>query len=327
MCLRRLEPNRPQRVTRVPQPDFGGRMKRARSQLRPSGGNPEVTLDTFKRLLDSLKSQPKANVFLASFSLVALIGLIDYLTSSEFSFSLFYLLPVFLVVWFLGRGAAELFVLVTAGFWTFSEFLANPALRYPVAPFWNLFMRIGVLYAFTYLLLRLRKELDREAQLSRTDPLTGAANPRAFREIAQRELERSQRYGRATTVSYIDLDNFKHVNDRYGHRAGDELLQVVVSTLLRNVRTTDTVTRIGGDEFIVLMPETDHTRAVPAVQKLRALLLGAVQERGWPVTFSIGVMTFRTPPASVEVMVQKVDGLMYAVKNGSKDAINFEFDG
>ena len=283
-----------------------------------------ISLGAFKILLEGLKKQPKINVFLASFSLVALIGLFDYFISPEFSFSLFYLLPVFMVVWFLGRGAAELFVLVTAGFWTFSEFLSNPALQHPVAPFWNLFMRIGVLYAFTYLLRRLRQERDREAQLSRTDPLTGAANSRAFQEIAQRELERSQRYGRATTVSYIDLDNFKLVNDRYGHRTGDELLQVVVSTMLRNVRATDTVTRIGGDEFIVLMPETDHTRAQPAVQKLRALLLGAMQERGWPVTFSIGVMTFCTPPASVEVMVQKVDGLMYAVKNGSKDAIKFE---
>ena len=283
-----------------------------------------MTLDTVKTLLAGLKSQPKANVFLAAFALVALIGFVDYFASAEFSFSLFYLLPVFLVVWLLGRGAAELFILVTAGFWTFSEVLASPALRYPVAPLWNLFMRIGILYAFAHLLRRLEGERAREALLSRTDPLTGAANPRAFQETAQRELERSQRYGRATTVSYIDLDNFKLVNDRFGHKTGDELLQVVAHTLLRNVRASDTVTRIGGDEFIVLMPETDHTRAEPAVRKLRALLLGAMQERGWPVTFSIGVMTFRTPPDSVEVMVQKVDGLMYAVKNGSKNAINFD---
>ena len=283
-----------------------------------------MTLDTVKSLLEGLKSQPKANVFLAAFALVALIGLLDYFASAEFSFSLFYLLPVFLVVWLLGRGAAELFILVTAGFWTFSEVLASPALQYPVAPLWNLFIRIGVLYAFAHLLRRLEGERAREALLSRTDPLTGAANPRAFQETAQRELERSQRYGRATTVSYIDLDNFKEVNDRYGHKTGDELLQVVAHTLLRNVRASDTVTRIGGDEFIVLMPETDHTRAEPAVRKLRALLLGAMQERGWPVTFSIGVMTFRTPPASVTAMVQKVDGLMYAVKNGSKNAVKFD---
>ena len=138
-------------------------------------------------------------------------------------------------------------ILLTAGLWTLSDVVSSSSTL--ITLLWNLLIRLGFLYAFTYLLLTLKKGLEREAALSRTDPLTGAANVRAFYEIAQRELERTGRYSGATTVVYLDLDNFKAVNDRFGHQVGNDLLQLVVRTLQRNVRVTDTVTRMGGDEF------------------------------------------------------------------------------
>ena len=118
-------------------------------------------------------------------------------------------------------------------------------------------------------------------------------------------MERTGRYSGATTIVYFDLDNFKSVNDRFGHQVGNELLQLVVRTLQRNVRVTDTVTRMGGDEFVIFMPETDQHQAKPAVQKLRRLLLEAMQTRNWPVTFSIGVYTFHKPPGDVSAMIHR----------------------
>ena len=97
----------------------------------------------------------------------------------------------------------------------------------------------------------------------------------------------------------------------------------MATTLEKNVRTTDTVTRIGGDEFVVLMPETDSQHAEPAIYKLRALLDHAMKKRGWPVTFSIGVLSFQIPFASVDAMLNHVDRLMYEVKNRHKDDVTF----
>lgn len=276
-------------------------------------------------LLEFLKKQRKANLFLVSLVVISLIALLDTRLAQEISLSLFYLLPVFLTAWYLGRAAGVAIILLTAGLWTLSEYLtfANVTL---IISLWNLLIRIGLFYSFTYLLLTLKKGLEREAELSRTDPLTGAANARAFYETAQRELERSERYSSVTTVVYFDLDNFKAVNDRFGHQTGDELLRSVVRLLQRNVRATDTVTRMGGDEFVILMPETDQHQAESAVTKLRPLLLDVMQTKGWPVTFSIGVYTFRKPPKDVSVMIQRVDELMYTVKRGTKDGVAFSSD-
>ena len=275
-------------------------------------------------LLELLKSQRKTNLFLISLVFISLVALFDARISQDLSLSLFYLLPVFLTAWYLGRAAGVIIILLTAGLWTLSDLTSSASTS--LALLWNLLIRLGLLYAFTYLLLTLKGGLEREAALSRTDPLTGAANARAFYEIAQRELERSERYESVTTVVYFDLDNFKSVNDRFGHPVGDELLQSVVRTLQRNVRATDTVTRMGGDEFVILMPETDQRQARSAVTKLRALLLSAMQTRRWPVTFSIGVYTFHEPPEDVSILIQRVDELMYTVKNSTKDDVNYASD-
>ena len=277
-----------------------------------------------KTLLELLKGQRKINLFLASLVFISLVALLDARISQELSLSLFYLLPVFLTAWYLGRAAGVGIILLTAGLWTLSDFLSTTSSL--LALLWNLLVRIGLLYAFTALLLRLKGGLEREAELSRTDPLTGAANVRAFYETAQRELERSERYGSVTTVVYFDLDNFKAVNDRFGHHIGDELLQSVVRTVQRNVRATDTVTRMGGDEFLVLMPETNQRQAESAVRKLRTLLLGEMRSRRWPVTFSVGVYTFHEPPGDVAAVIQRVDALMYEVKHSTKDGIRFASD-
>lgn len=275
-------------------------------------------------MLELLKTQPKTNLFLISLVFISLVALFDARISQELSLSLFYLLPVFLTAWYLGRAAGVIIILLTAGLWTLSDFMSSNVTL--LALLWNLLVRIGLLYAFTYLLLTLKRGLEREAALSRTDPLTGAANARAFYEIAQRELERSERYESVTTVVYLDLDNFKAVNDRLGHPVGDELLQNVVRTLQKNVRATDTVTRMGGDEFVILMPETDQHQAESAVTKLRTLLLDAMRTRRWPVTFSIGVYTFHEPPKEVSMLIQRVDELMYAVKNSTKDGVSYASD-
>ena len=125
------------------------------------------------------------------------------------------------------------------------------------------------------------------------------------------------------TVAYIDLDNFKQINDQFGHAAGDVLLRVVAETLQTNLRRTDIIARMGGDEFVVLLPETNEESARIAIAKVRDSLLGIMAQNKWAVTFSIGAITFFSFAANPDELIRKVDELMYSVKVGGKNNIRF----
>ncbi len=167
--------------------------------------------------------------------------------------------------------------------------------------------------------------LEMEKKLSRTDSLTGVANRRAFYESADIERKRATRYTRPLSLAYIDLDNFKQVNDQSGHETGDQVLSRVGEILQENTRAETVVARLGGDEFAVLLPEADAASATSVTNKLHHLLTKAMRESGWPVTFSIGVVTYDKPPESIELMVQAADELMYRVKRQGKDRVANSF--
>ncbi len=148
--------------------------------------------------------------------------------------------------------------------------------------------------------------------------LTQISNRRAFSELAGAEIERMARYGGRFTVAYLDLDNFKEVNDRFGHETGDRVLVLTAQTIRKSLRVNDIVARLGGDEFIVLLPQTEPSDAEAALRKIEAQLSEVMRQERWPVTVSIGAATFEKPPASVEGMIELVDRLMYSAKTSGK---------
>jgi diguanylate cyclase (GGDEF)-like protein len=167
---------------------------------------------------------------------------------------------------------------------------------------------------------KLKESLVREKSAARVDFLTGIFNRRGFYEIASSESQRSRRYKRPLSLVYVDIDNFKMVNDSMGHDAGDELLIQVAAVMHSEVRGTDTVGRLGGDEFAVLLPETDQENSKVVIQKLQTQLLELMQQKNWPVTFSIGLISFQTPPESIDEMVRGADQVMYSVKLKGKNS-------
>lgn len=172
--------------------------------------------------------------------------------------------------------------------------------------------------------LELRLSLKREKALARIDPLTSVPNRRAFYEVLQRERHRLQRSARPLTLAYIDLDNFKEVNDNFGHKAGDSVLMTVSSVMVGALRKADVVARLGGDEFAILLPETNADAARQVITKLHLRLMASMAQNGLPVSFSIGVVTFTVALESPEDLLQKADELMYFVKLHGKSNIRFE---
>ena len=258
--------------------------------------------------------------FVAAALAVALISLLDRGTESRLSLSLLYLLPVTACAWCGGFSDGILLSLGGSVAWHLVDLAENPSLP-PSFRVWNGVIRFGTLALMSSLVSRLRTSIVRERLLARTDALTGAANGRTFYEAAEAEAERSRRGDRPLTLAYFDLDNFKQLNDRLGHAAGDEALRCVVHTIQLHLRNADLLARLGGDEFALLLPETGSEGATALLTRLQEHLTRELGRKDLPVTLSVGAVTFLRPLADIDLMVQRVDALMYGAKRRGKDRI------
>jgi diguanylate cyclase (GGDEF)-like protein len=126
------------------------------------------------------------------------------------------------------------------------------------------------------------------------------------------------------SIAYIDIDNFKHINDTFGHASGDEVLNIVAETLRTNLRNVDVVARLGGDEFVVLLPETDSKEVKEAFRHAHRNLVEGFAKHSMPITFSIGVVSFDSCPESFKQAVQVADETMYSVKRKVKNNIVYQ---
>lgn len=255
---------------------------------------------------------------------VILLGVIDLLTGYEFSFSLFYLAPIFAASWFAGLRLGLIISAASTATWLFADLESGSAVTTPLVTMWNILIRFWFFAVVSLLLDRLRDAYQKEQELARMDRTTGVSNSRYFYELAQFELEHARRFVHPFTIAYMDLDNFKEVNDRLGHAGGDEVLQTVCGNARRLLRATDVIARLGGDEFAILLPGTDRTGAEAVLSKIHSSLMTEMQSHDWPVTFSIGVVTFTAPPISVDAMIHSADELMYSVKRETKNGVRYE---
>jgi len=272
-------------------------------------------------MLDYLRNLNKITVIVLAVLLVLLVGIVDYWSGYYLSFSIFYLIPVMFATWYAGRSAGVLIALLSGIVWYEADLLADHEYPSEFIPFWNASLRTGFFLIISHLLVLLKKSLQNESQLARLDHLTQVWNSRAFYEKAELERTRSIRYNHPFTLVYIDLDNFKKVNDYHGHDTGDRLLTLVAHTIIQNIRQTDVLARLGGDEFALLLVETEEKPALQLLRRIRNNLLAIMKNNEWPVTFSIGMIIYKKPTDSLNKMITEADTLMYEVKNSGKNAI------
>src|ERR1019366_6848355 len=172
----------------------------------------------------------------------------DYLLGPSLSFAIFYLVPIALGAWWGGFAQGILLSAACAVSWQLGEIFGGSESS-SVMHLWSGTARFGIFVITSSLLSRLRVSLFLEKKLARSDPLTGAANGRTFYESVSQTVERVLRSEQPLTLAYLDLDNFKWLNDKLGHSAGDEALCDLVRIIHVNIRGTDLLARLGGDEF------------------------------------------------------------------------------
>lgn len=268
-------------------------------------------------------------------TLVGLIAWVDAETGDDIGLSVFYFAPVVMAGWFSGRASALLAAVIASGAWVLCELLhwhehtplgtaLNGSFRlvgFSVAGYAAHLLRVDRAQLAT-LNARLAELLQRETIEARTDSLTGLANARSFHETLRTEIARDQREQRPLCLLYLDLDNFKKVNDRFGHAKGDDVLREVGSLMRRVLRAADIPARVGGDEFVALLWNTGLEEGRFVAERLADAIarLGAAYE-GTNLGASAGVVVFNTPTSSPEDMLKEVDALMYQAKREGKSRV------
>lgn len=261
------------------------------------------------------------------FVALLLVASVDYALGHEVRLTALYVVPLLLLTWTAGRAFGLLLASVACLSWALLDYNMGRFVDHPR----YLYAEWGLTFAAFVLLVvgltALKHSLAEAHFASRRDTLTGLVNKGGFYQVVSAELEVCRRYRRTLSVAYIDCDNFKEVNDRFGHHVGDEVLRIVARTMGRKLRASDLPARLGGDEFAVMLPETSAESCRLVVEMMQQRLLTEMQAHNWPVTFSIGIATFMRMPPSIDDMIRLADQLMYSVKHTRKGDIRQEIFG
>ncbi|MEX1208021.1 MAG: GGDEF domain-containing protein [Acidimicrobiia bacterium] len=261
---------------------------------------------------------PNAAPLLIGVVLVALIAVADWATGPELSFSVLYLGAVVAVTWLGTRRHGMLVAVLASAESLLASVIVDGTIA--VATLWNASTQLLVLLLAATAIGSLRHAVVEQRRMAMVDPLTGSMNRRAFQLVAERERLRAGRDGSPLTLAYFDLDHFKQLNDRLGHAAGDRILEKFTAAAEDTIRGTDLLARIGGDEFVLLLPDTDAREAMVVVDRVRKILKDE-ETLGHPMTSSVGIASYRFPPSSVDAMLAGADELLYQAKDRGGDTV------
>lgn len=277
----------------------------------------------FASVLVEMRGMSRVTVILLSVLGVAAVTAIDYgLDMAEhydFILTSLYLAPIAFAAWAGGPVTGffiALFALVSEIGVSYSAVGGRHANRMEIV--FILALVEGAEMVGTSLLISwLRHYVDQVVELTIHDPLTGVLNISAFEKSVDNEIERMKRYESLAPmcILFIDIDDFKNINDKHGHRMGDQVLQSVAHVLAASIRRVDSVGRLGGDEFAVLLPSTTADSAKMVAARIEK---GTADVCSIPVTLSIGIGCFPTPPRSTDIALRLADKAMYKSKADGK---------
>jgi diguanylate cyclase (GGDEF)-like protein len=222
--------------------------------------------------------------------------------------------------WGIIGATASTMYLVGATFAATSGLAGRP---FPPEPGLSAFLisYVGMFYVAAFIASSLREQVRDIFALARTDPLTGLANRYALRLSLEREVARARRYGLECALIVVEIDQFKRFNDRHGHLHGDDVLRRVAATLRGSCRAADLPARFGGDEFVVVLPQTGKGEATRVAERIRGDMEEFTLVRGFGLTVSVGVAAFPVDGLSGRDLLEAADTAMYAAKSGGGNAV------
>jgi diguanylate cyclase (GGDEF)-like protein len=268
------------------------------------------------RLLRAATRVPTTTAVVAGVTAVAVVILLDVRMGAGWSLGLFYSLPIAFIAWRLGRVAGLVAAIAAALGWHL--FVELPAGADPALSLTGTLARAVSYMLVALLVAEMRLLFEHERGLARHDGLTGALVGRSFRDVLEREVAEARGTGRSLVLAYVDLDDFKQVNDRAGHAAGDEILCAFASAARAAMGPLDHLARIGGDEFVVLLAGHDG-RERRAIGRFHTAVNEALAAGTHSLTCTLGAII--VPPGQrIEPgeLVRRADGAMFEAKRAGK---------
>jgi diguanylate cyclase (GGDEF)-like protein len=274
-------------------------------------------------MLAKLDVRTKAFWLVTGYMLIALLGAIDAQFKPEIVFAPLYLIPIAILSWFVGKWNGITASVLSTMMWLAANIYSGGPYEDTFTYYWNSIICLTTFLLISSLIAYLRVELEQNRNLYQLDTLTGIANSVGFHEAAQREIDRSKRLNRPFSLGYIDIDNFKFINDQMGRTVGDQVIREIAKDIQLNLRKSDLVARVGGDEFALLLSEAGQEASREAINRILHNLKNEMDSKGWPLTFSIGVLACIEHPKTVDEIMRLTSELRDFVKNNGKDGICF----
>jgi diguanylate cyclase (GGDEF)-like protein len=280
-----------------------------------------LELSAVQRLLSALDRLPRVIFLGLSFTLILVIGAAHYgFGAAHLSWTLFYLAPIALATWFVGPRLGALTAVLSAAATYLVLFLLQTS---TLETAWNTSVTwlIGILSAEALYNLKLSREVG--MQLSRIDSDTGAINARFFEELLEAEYNRAERYRFALTVARIHLDNFGQLQERLGLQAGDDLLFQFVTQLSETLRANDVVARLGTEEFVILLPQTNEVQAQQAFARLQPHMRDSLEAEAVAIDYRIAVLTYLEMPDTLEEVMEQAEQFLQSIQGKGQNWIEY----
>ncbi len=248
------------------------------------------------------------------------LGILRTSTDAEYAFASAAIVPVVVIAWVDGYRSGLFLSFLAAAMWISTDLITGRQFSSHWVPFLNGMTRLATYVLVAYLIARVKTLMVQINAIAHYDALTGLHNRRAFFDAGEEEVMRSRRYLRPLAVAFLDLDDFKRLNDSLGHKTGDLALKAVAAALLEHLRPTDRIARIGGDEFAVILPEVSYQAASEAGNKL-VVAINIALEKFPPAAVSIGIAWFENAAIGFPEMMEAADVLMYEIKQAGKRGV------
>jgi diguanylate cyclase (GGDEF)-like protein len=249
----------------------------------------------------------------------AAIGLLDYLTPRDLSLTFFYIIPVAVAALLAGPVLGYSTAVLSAAVWAAAALLSGRKFSSVFYFAWDTLLRAAYNAVSVYLICALRDLIENLRELTLRDPLTKAANRRYFEEYLALAIGRANREGSPLTFMIFDIDDFKSINDNFGHIRGDEVLTTLSDSIQARIRPGDMLARLGGDEFAIILYAMDFARSEDVTARLLEALSRDFAAKGICATLSGGMITYTAAGDGPDEMIRKADQLMYEVKRGGKN--------
>lgn len=260
----------------------------------------------------------------AGIVLLSIVYYLDHYSPSEVTFLFLYFLVVVFVAIKHDGVASFVFAAVASYLRTTEAMQMVGDLQFSASFVWALLNLLGVFSATTYLIHRQLRYINRIKLTSLTDPLTKLGNRRSFQHDLEAAVAHCKRHLEPLSVAYIDVDNFKKINDERGHNTGDCVLSLIAEIIRNLLRAEDRSGRLGGDEFAIIFWDTDEGAIKHSIERIKFALDRAMSENKFDVTFSIGCVTLKGRAlVEANALLHDADQLMYQVKKDAKNGIRY----